>query len=177
MLRLLGRLCGLELADPRLQEVAARLGSDVPFCLNGGCGLYDRFNDHLLQKLVLPPLDVAIVKPPYGISTAALYRAFDRFCPLSDQPAKLVTAIATGQPREAIAAAMHNNLFAVIEQEHPALCRLAKGLEEESGVLCVVLAGSGSSLIVICESRVAAEALASRYARQGYFSYAGTTIA
>ena len=57
--------------------LAATLGADVPFCLVGGRadGLRDRRGD----PPPLPPLDLTFVvlSPPFSVSTAAVYRAFD----------------------------------------------------------------------------------------------------
>lgn len=66
-------------AEPAGTELAAKLGSDVPFCLAGGRAMVKGTGD------VLEVLDFAEVQgrtytlmtPPFGVSTAAVYQAWD----------------------------------------------------------------------------------------------------
>jgi 4-diphosphocytidyl-2-C-methyl-D-erythritol kinase len=59
----------------RLVEIAAKLGSDVPFFLAGQSAIC-RGRGEVVEPLPAPPrLDVVIVKPPTGLNTAAVYQA------------------------------------------------------------------------------------------------------
>ena len=57
-------------------DLAGRLGADVPFCLVGGRAVVTGVGERLDP---LPPLEEAyvVVTPPFGVSTAAVYRVFD----------------------------------------------------------------------------------------------------
>lgn len=59
---------------------AARLGADVPFCLAGGRARVTGIGDRLEA---LEPVDetYVVVSPPFGVSSAAAYRAFDEVGP------------------------------------------------------------------------------------------------
>ena len=61
-------------------EGAARLGADVPFCVTGGRARVTGIGDHLDA---LEPIDetYVVVSPPFGVSSAAAYRAFDELGP------------------------------------------------------------------------------------------------
>jgi 4-diphosphocytidyl-2-C-methyl-D-erythritol kinase len=57
-------------------EAASRLGADIPFCMIGG-----RARVRGIGEVVdtLPPVqrEITLVIPPFGVSTPAVYRAWD----------------------------------------------------------------------------------------------------
>lgn len=60
-----------------LLELGARVGMDVPFCIQGGTALV-RGTGAVLEALPGGPrLPLLLVQPPTGVSTAAAYRAWD----------------------------------------------------------------------------------------------------
>src|SRR4051812_28052544 len=78
-LRGLNTLWRLRLAEERLADLAAQLGSDVPFFLQpGGCALVEGRGERLTPLPALPTQWLVLVKPPVGISAAAAYGALDR---------------------------------------------------------------------------------------------------
>ena len=76
-LRLANRVWELNWPMERLAELAAELGSDVPFFLTGGAAIC-RGRGELVERVAgMRPLHVVIVKPPNDLSTAEVYRAHD----------------------------------------------------------------------------------------------------
>ena len=76
-LEVLARHANIDKTSPKLIELARELGADVPFFLYGGCALMGGFGDELLEELPQPCLHVVLVKPVEGVSTGAVYQAFD----------------------------------------------------------------------------------------------------
>lgn len=74
----LNTLFELHLSAPRLTEIAASLGADVPFFLSGGTALVEGLGERVTP---LPPLHtpwpLVVVKPAVGMSTPAAYAALD----------------------------------------------------------------------------------------------------
>jgi 4-diphosphocytidyl-2-C-methyl-D-erythritol kinase len=69
----------LRWAGCRGLDVAARLGSDVPFCLVGGRGRV-RGRGEVVDALPWEPMagrTFTLLTPPFGVSTASVYRAWD----------------------------------------------------------------------------------------------------
>lgn len=66
-------------AEPDLDEVAARVGSDVPFCLHGGLRYVSGYGERLGKPLP-PPGDftAAAAVPPPELAAARVYEAWDR---------------------------------------------------------------------------------------------------
>ena len=77
VLMLLNRLWGLHWPLDRLMELGADLGSDVPFCLLGGTALASGRGERVEPLPPLTGLQILLVKPPFGVSTAEIYTAFD----------------------------------------------------------------------------------------------------
>jgi 4-diphosphocytidyl-2-C-methyl-D-erythritol kinase len=60
--------------------LAARLGADVPFCLVGGRARVSGIGEGL-EELPFAPVEgqaYTVLTPPFGVSTPAVYRAWDR---------------------------------------------------------------------------------------------------
>ena len=73
-------LCALwEVAPghPCLQRVASRIGSDVPFFLDGGVALASGRGERVRRVRAVTPFWVVLALPRWGVSTADAYRWFD----------------------------------------------------------------------------------------------------
>jgi len=148
----------------RLSELAARLGSDVPFFLGDVQGrtraaMCRGRGEQIDPVASLGSLHFVVVRPPAGLSTAAVYAACRPGSPArSAEP--LVAALRTGCWR-GIRSGLHNRLE-----------EAADGLSEWIGRLrshfaqldCVVaqMSGSGSSYFGICRSARHARRVAAR---------------
>jgi 4-diphosphocytidyl-2-C-methyl-D-erythritol kinase len=103
----------LRWAGCRDLDVAARLGSDVPFCLVGGRGRV-RGKGDLVDVLPWEPMagrTFTLLTPPFGVSTASVYRAWDDLGgrkgegPNDLEPAALLVEPRLGAWRDRLAAA------------------------------------------------------------------------
>jgi 4-diphosphocytidyl-2-C-methyl-D-erythritol kinase len=83
-------------ADP---GAAARLGADVPFCVVGGRARVEGVGE-LVTPLPFVRRDYLLVLPPFGVDTAAVYRAWDEGNREGDGAANALTAAALAvEPR------------------------------------------------------------------------------
>lgn len=122
--------------DPAL-ALAARLGADVPFCLVGGRARVSGIGE-VVEPLVPRPLLIALVTPPFGVSTPAVYAAWDR----------LGGPVGEGR----------NDLEVAAVSVEPRLAAWRDALGESTG--CdPILAGSGSSWFVELGSQKEADQL------------------
>jgi 4-diphosphocytidyl-2-C-methyl-D-erythritol kinase len=67
----------LNYSGARLAEIAAELGSDVPFFLAGQSAICRGRGERIEAIKPLPKLDVVVVAPPAGLSTATIFKALD----------------------------------------------------------------------------------------------------
>ena len=80
----LNRAWGLDLSSAELTKVAAKIGADVPFALLGGTALG---LDTGIELRPLPPLGLQfalLIFSTPGLSTADVFKEFDRLCPDGD---------------------------------------------------------------------------------------------
>ena len=76
-LRALAKANGVALDDPRLFEIAAALGSDVPACLLGRTALGEGRGERLYPLDGPAGMPVLLVNPGVAVSTAAVFKAWD----------------------------------------------------------------------------------------------------
>ncbi len=111
--------------------VAAGLGADVPFCVAGGRALVTGIGE-VLHHLPFEERSFVLLLPPFGVDTAAAYRAWDAMEADGRLPA---------------AGTVTNELEAAAVAVEPRLVPWRRALEEATG-RTARLAGSGSTWFV-----------------------------
>ncbi len=171
MLRGLNELFELNLRSEYLEAIALELGSDVPFLVRGGRAIVEGTGG-ALDAVEQQETHLALIFPDVHCSTKEVYHAFDSLHPTAQVDAARVRACAS----ESIAPhAPFNDLALAALSVAPSLVELRARIEELAE-LPVHVSGSGSTLFVVCEAAVHAEALASAIqARTGVVSLAAST--
>jgi 4-diphosphocytidyl-2-C-methyl-D-erythritol kinase len=123
------------------RELAATLGADVPFCLDGVPARVRGIGD-VLEAVSLPAAFVVVATPRFGCATADVYRAWD----------------ALGGPH-----AEPNDLEPAAFEVEPRLRAFKSEIEAAAGAPAI-LAGSGSSYAVVFDDEAAARAAYERVA-------------
>lgn len=154
ILRALDALAPQPVGAEAIEEIAVRLGADVPFltsahALAGGAGRGER----LYPEDPLPDMSVALVVPAFGVSTADAYRWLDEARAGASEAAStnLGRGIALRVPEmtveswDDIAAASMNHFEPVVEQRHPELGDYRRRLEAR-GAFLARMSGSGSTV-------------------------------
>lgn len=149
--------CGLD--RDQLRDVAATLGSDVPFCVVGGTALATGRGTALAQVLCRGRFSWVVCTDHAPLSTAEVYRAWDRECRPSEIEPDAVLAALRGQDAVALGAALHNDLERAAFTLRPDLEDAKKALLD-AGALGAVLSGSGPTLLALCGDDDAAAQLA-----------------
>ncbi|MFK0190346.1 4-(cytidine 5'-diphospho)-2-C-methyl-D-erythritol kinase [Kitasatospora sp. NPDC090308] len=170
-------LWGLDTPFDTLLELAAELGSDVPFALLGGVAL-GRGRGELLEPLpVSGTFHWVFAVADGGLSTPAVFRECDRLreesgrgssladVPTPDADPALLAALAEGDP-VALAAALGNDLQAAAVSLRPALAdTLHAGTE--AGALAALVSGSGPTCAFLAKDADAAAHLAAALRASG----------
>ncbi|CAA9372266.1 MAG: 4-diphosphocytidyl-2-C-methyl-D-erythritol kinase [uncultured Nocardioides sp.] len=164
------RLHGCALSDEVLLELAAELGSDVPFSLLGGTAR-GRGRGEQVQPLEDRGTWWWVAVPSStGLSTPEVYRHFDRLFPRAlaepAEPADLLSALASGEPLR-LARTLHNDLQAPAIDLRPELGTLIERGERE-GALRGLVSGSGPTCIFLCDSLDGAQAVVTGLSAVGH---------
>jgi 4-diphosphocytidyl-2-C-methyl-D-erythritol kinase len=168
------RLWNLPVPRDELSELAAQLGSDVPFALLGGTAHGTGRGERLHPVAGVGAYHWVLAAADEGLSTPAVYRELDRQRAAGTAPApltgssELLAALSTTRPDD-LAPHLANDL-------EPAAARLAPGLDVTSeaglraGALAGIVSGSGPTFAFLAEDaehaeRVAYELTASQVCR------------
>ncbi|MEO6885299.1 MAG: 4-(cytidine 5'-diphospho)-2-C-methyl-D-erythritol kinase [Jatrophihabitantaceae bacterium] len=137
-----------------LADMAAELGSDIPFPLMGGTALGTGRGEQLSPVLTTGSLDWVFAFADFGISAADAYRELDRLrsCGTAPDPAgppdELLDALRVADTGR-VAAALVNDLQPASLSIAPDLQRtLDTGLE--LGALAAIISGSGPTCAFLC---------------------------
>jgi len=156
-----------KLGGEQLRQIAAEIGSDVPFFLDPRPAVCRGRGEQIAPLAKAASLDVVIVKPSFGLSTARVYavhRGQAQQPPPQDCGA-LVANLAHGN-RAAIAACLHNSLGAAARSLESKIDIIEKALEH-SGALGWQMSGSGSACFGVYANRRRATRAAGRLRAAG----------
>jgi 4-diphosphocytidyl-2-C-methyl-D-erythritol kinase len=176
----------------KLSSVAAELGADVAFFLEGGCALMGGHGEQLLHRLHLPELDIVLVKPNTGLSTALVYQEFSRNPAPATTLDEMVELLQNAKPSgsqqfgcqqsdssvtpQAVANLLANNLTPAATSLMPEIAEITEQLEAQPGIYKALLAGSGSTVFAVAANPQAAIAAASHFKTKGYWTQVCKTV-
>ncbi|OAT82945.1 4-(cytidine 5'-diphospho)-2-C-methyl-D-erythritol kinase [Desulfotomaculum copahuensis] len=157
----LNRFWNLGLPPAVLCSLAAVLGADVPFCLRGGTALARGKGELLTPLPALPAMGVVLAKPPFGVSTARVYAAYDQR-PAGPGPdtAAMLAAIEQRDPA-AVARCLGNVLEPVTASLHPVINDIRRALLR-AGAMNALMSGSGPAVFGLCRDEREAGRVAAR---------------
>jgi 4-diphosphocytidyl-2-C-methyl-D-erythritol kinase len=159
----------LGLTRPELENLAAQLGSDIPFCVGGGTAIATGRGEKLAPLPDVEGLWLVLAKHrSIEVSTPWAYQTYrQQFGAqyLNDRPAQqvrtqaihaspLVQAINHRNP-EQIAQALHNDLEKVVLPHQTPVAELRQALETAGG-LGTMMSGSGPTVFTLCRDQAEA---------------------
>lgn len=159
----LNELWGCDLSREELREVAARLGSDVPFCLVGGTALATGRGTAMAPVLCRGTFHWVVCQSAQPLSTAEVYGSWGRTCRPSEVEPDAVLQALRGQDPIALGGALHNDLEPAAYALRPELEMDKKELLD-AGALGAVVSGSGPTLLALAADAAAARVIADRVA-------------
>lgn len=165
VLRMLRRLYAPGLSDGRLEEIAALVGSDVPFCVRGGTVLAEGRGERLTDLPPLPPCRFVVCKPACSVSTPELFAQVQvKKLRCHPDTAGLVTALERGD-LEGVARRMYNVFEDVLPRRYAQVFEIKSALLEQ-GAMAASMTGSGPTVFGIFREQAQAEAAAQALAAQ-----------
>lgn len=141
------------LTTDRLMNVAAALGSDVPFFLAQSAARCRGRGEIVEPVEPLPPLSLLLLKPEFGVPTPWAYRQWleSRELPGVDYA-----------PQQAGNMILQNDLERPVFEKHIFLARLKGWLREQPEVAAALLSGSGSTMFAVLREGAPGNPLAAR---------------
>ncbi len=167
-------LWGTGLAKEELTDLAAQLGSDVPFSLHGGTALGTGRGEQLTEVLERGDYSWVLAVAEGGLSTPAVYAELDRQRDLSTgrgpvtvatSPDAVLSALRQGDA-VALGRALGNDLQPAAVALRPGL-RSVLDAASTLGALGAVVSGSGPTVAVLARDEAHAGALAAALTSSG----------
>jgi len=161
-------LWGLSISDSELSQLAAQLGSDVPFALLGGTAIGRGRGSELNPLLVRGTYHYVLALSWQGLRTPQVYQRFDQLRPSPPEPQvpeAVLTALAQAKIDE-VGAALHNDLQEAVLALRPELSlTLQTGMQ--LGAVGAAITGSGPTAFFLAADADAAAELSSGLAKSG----------
>lgn len=142
--------------EKTLVEVAAELGSDVPFCLMGGTMLGTGRGEQLVDMLNRGTYHWVLVAAAKGLSTPEVFKKFDEMAlPSHMDVSKLSQALLEGSVWS-LAELLDNDLAPAALSLRPDL-RKTQLAGIRAGALNAMVSGSGPTIALLCEDEQSAQ--------------------
>lgn len=140
------RIWNLKIDRAELSEIAAKLGSDIPFFLGDSPAICEGLGEIATPLGGIPKINFVIVHPPFGLATADVYGRYS-----SSAPKRLSTPPLGTFRTHRLGALLCNDLQPAAEAIAPGITRL-KQLFASFDLVGHQMSGSGSAYFGICRS-------------------------
>ena len=149
----LNKLWGLKLKEKQLIELAAQIGSDVPFFIEENAALVEGIGDKIKRIKKSFSINIVLINPGFRISTKWAYAAFDKQKPKIKTKAdikNLIKAIEKKDIKE-IANNLHNDFEPVVTKKYKSLNEIKANLLRNDA-LNAGISGSGPTVFGVFNS-------------------------
>ncbi|MDR0837455.1 MAG: 4-(cytidine 5'-diphospho)-2-C-methyl-D-erythritol kinase [Propionibacteriaceae bacterium] len=173
----LSRIWEIGLPDPELHQLAAELGSDVPFSLAGGVCLAQGRGTELMPLLTRGRYHWAVAFADHGLSTPEVYARFDKTTVKGtpDVPRALIDALIAGDAH-ALGATLINDLEVPALDLYPELANTLATGRNLPGVIAGLMSGSGPTCVFLCEDEATVPGVVEALAKLPYVRAARGTF-
>ena len=148
-LRGLNRLWELGLSLTQLEELGAELGSDVPYCVQGGTAFAYGRGEKLRSLPSFGTWNLLLIKPSFGLSTPEVYSEFDKrehTCKYASRAiARSLTQDGGDITFSSLPDLLHNDLQTVSSTLRPEVGQLLLDLRNRGAV--ALMSGSGPTVL------------------------------
>ncbi len=141
----------LGLSYEKKLDIAAKVGSDVPFFISGGAALARGRGEILEPMPPFPaPLWIVIAKPDFSVSTGDAYKWIKNDATSKEIKSSEIISKTLSGDTQFLVDTMYNAFEQVVFEKHPYLAALKNKLKE-AGCIKAQMTGSGSGIFGVCE--------------------------
>jgi 4-diphosphocytidyl-2-C-methyl-D-erythritol kinase len=165
----LNRLYDFKLRVEALHDLAASLGSDIPFFLTEGASRCTGRGENIEPVPAPPSMRVLLLKPSFAVPTPDAYRRW--------QTSRDIPGISYA-PQNLDGVSLVNDLERPVFEKHRFLAELKQWLLERREVTAALMSGSGATVFAVLREEADAEALAHSARHEldpGLWSWSGLT--
>lgn len=173
-LRALNEIFETKLSKDELADIGANVGSDVPFCVFGGCACVDGKGDIVVPADPMPDCTIVVCKPSVSVSTQKMYNRLDRAdLPTRENGTAVLLMALKWENMTAIGECVNNIFEKVLMKNERNAVEQIKGIMTQFGAIGTAMTGSGPAVYGIFENelyaRVASETVRQQLGSTGVF--------
>ncbi|WP_294393045.1 4-(cytidine 5'-diphospho)-2-C-methyl-D-erythritol kinase [uncultured Clostridium sp.] len=156
VLKLMNRLFNVNASDDELRVLGLKLGADVPYCINGGTALCEGIGEQITQLKPFKDKIVVIIKPPFGVSTKDVYKAFDLSKVVFHPRTEDIMRAMENDDIHFVANNMKNLLENVTLRKHKVIVNIKEAVRSY-GALGTMMSGSGPTVFAFFDDMLKAQ--------------------
>ena len=154
-LRGLNRLWQLQLSNDELADLGSEIGSDVPYCIEGGTAFVTGRGEKIEKMSPMPQCWVILVKPRMSVSTSTIFGSLS-FNRIYHPDINGLRAAVNAEDYLMMTKLMGNVLESVTIQRHPVIQQI-KDRMMKFGADVALMSGSGPTVFALCDKRTRAQ--------------------
>lgn len=150
----INKLMGYGLSVDRLKDIGAKLGADIPFCIQGGTCMAEGIGERLTPIASMPDCYIVLIKPPMDVSTKYVYDNLSTdTAPHPDVYG--MKSFIENKDLNGISSSLGNILESVTVKKYPEISNITKRLKQ-LGANGALMSGSGPSVFGLFDDEAAA---------------------
>ncbi len=169
------RLWEIDLPEPKLQSLAAELGSDVPFFLHGGLAVGSGRGEKIDSLPDIPSRHLAVIFPGIRVPTAEAYRSLNLGLTSESEDNRIHRFCSRINENKRYPAGIFNDFEASILPAYPPIREALEYLRHQ-GATGTLLSGSGSAVFGFFPSEESALAVSHAAARESWRVFPAKTL-
>lgn len=175
----LNTLWNLNLSQDTLVELAGKIGSDDAFFIHGGTCIARGRGEFIEPIEKCPRLELAFIVPPVKVpeqKTKWIYSHFDVNNVLEHPSVERMRNAIREKDVDKISQEMGNVFDTLTMPEYSVPFALMEGLKQMPGVKTSMLAGSGPTVVCVCDSPKTAGQIIEPFRARGWVAFATHTV-
>lgn len=156
VLKLMNKLFNINAHDEELKSLGLKLGADVPYCINGGTALCEGIGEKITQLKKFKDKILVLIKPPFGVSTKEVYKAFDLTKVIFHPQIEELIQKMEDDDIYFVANNMKNLLENVTLRKHRSLINIKEEVKL-NGAIGTLMSGSGPTVFALFDDMLKAQ--------------------
>lgn len=156
VLKAMRTIFNVNVTDKELEELGAKIGADVPFCINGGTAFCEGIGEVITPIRKFKDKILVVVKPKFGVSTKWVYSEYDKLSDVKKPKTEKILDAVKNDKIKAVSAEMANVLEDVTISKYGIIDRIKKDMIK-IGALGAMMSGSGPSVFAFFEDSLSAQ--------------------
>jgi len=171
----LNKLFAVELSPEELHKMALALGCDVVFCLTGGTAFVYGIGEKIELLPDIKKQQILIVNPGFKVSTAEVYKEYDRLKPELEIPTTRLVEILRKKKKITWEEGWQNVLEVVTGELFSDIRRIKKELQKYRIDFCL-MSGSGPTVYAVVPDAAAGKKIIASWPYKNDFLYLTSTM-